>query len=517
MNPLGNITQVLSTGALETPVADAPPAFAGGRRIADASRAFQRGTGDEPRGSRGGSIASAQKTSVGGVRPDRAAEDAKQSSDQLFDLVKKGIAVAGDSVKRYLTQDGREQAAFMEACREAMVELAKKEALGAVKKLPFAQIFITTAQLSKVFADAAGEALARANAKLAYDTAVRNVVGAREIDEQTYKQLRYLRSYLANNMGEVDDILRIAFAAVVEKLLTQLFEEAEQAVGAALKNVAGQLAKQLFRQNELLSVLDDFATDQANNIPKVRRNVERAAFHTALDAWVKLYCDKALAGKLAPVLSGIGGSEPVHVAMLAAVLEILLDGSVEQYMRAVPVDDAWKEVRFSLLEAARALLLDARNASVMIKPGEKLSVSSDTVTVPRWLLQDLDSRYLPAAHPRLFRQRCREYEALVARLARAHRALHAEFQREVFRADRRARRQASYYEIKDRIIRQRQDQLERASQEAAKIAEKFVARVREEFGRNYDEEIRVYLLPVNPKDEWNREFPIGLAPYANDD
>ena len=338
-----------------------------GRGEPPSHRPFLPQSGDEPRGYRRTGRAPAHKTGVSSVRPDVRAEDAKKSSDFWLDTAQKGIGALGDSVKRIATQQGREEARYSKALGDALLEVAKKEAAAAAQTIPYAKVIVKALRLSEVFADAAGRAIVQAGARLNYDRAVAEITSAPEVTEETVRALQFVRGWQRNSAAQVEGILRAGLLAVVEEVIKDLFGQVEDALTKSFKSVVDQVAKHVFRQNEIMAILNDAITEGGNRIPATRARMERALFHTLADTWVKLSVSPDLQQKLAPLVGGLGGKDPVHVSLLAGVLEVISRGTFEQYARHVRVREGRDKLRALLVDTARDLLLQAREGGVAVE------------------------------------------------------------------------------------------------------------------------------------------------------
>lgn len=513
MGSRGDASAVLATPALDTPAANPPPALLEAEEtlVQAPARLFQTRTGDEPRSYPKTGRAGTRKTGMASVSPDRHAEEAKKESEFWLDLAQKGIGALGDSVRRIASAQEREEARFARALGEALLEVAKKEAGAAAQTLPFAKVIVKAIRLSEVFADAAGKAIVEASERLGYDRVVAEIVGAREITDETMRAYRFVRGWQNNNAAQIEGILKKGLLAVVDAAIQDLFGQVEGALGKSLKSVVDQVAQHLFRRNELLAILNDVVKDRTGRIPAVRLRMEKATFHTLVDTWVKLTAGPELQKDLAPLVGGLGGKDPVHVSLLAGVLEVISRGSFEQYARHIRLQEGRDELRALLMDTARQLLDQAREGGVEIVMGDAVEVGPDRVTAPESLLKDLDRSLLPPGHYRLYMQRVAEFEAAVRRQAAIHRETRRRFQAEIDAAN---RKQAADPEVDVDVVglaMKRQDELDRLRKRAVAELENFVEQVEKEVGTRYEGlPTSFYLTGHDPQRFWWDTFPIGL-------
>lgn len=516
--PLSMAAAVLPTGVLDAPAAKPSPAVTRAALAppSDPERRFLPYTGDEPRPARQGKTAPAPKTGVGATRPDVAAQTAKETSDFYLGLAQKGVSILGDSVTRMLSAEKGEEKELAKVLGDAFLSVAKSEASAVVGTLPYAKAITTAITLSAVFADAAGKAIAAAGARLNYDDAVSKVLSASEIGEQEMRALRFIRAWQRNSAAEVEGVIREGLAAVAEKLIDDLFARVEGALSQSLKSVAGQLAKQLFKHNEILAIINDLATDQAKQIPAMRARMERIAFHGLANTWVKLLGDKVMQAKLAPLVGGLGGKEPVHVALLGGMLEVILSGSYEEYAKRVPVNAARDELRSVLVGAAQQLVRTATAQNVKVESGDTLTLSEARVVVPASLFNEVTGKPLPPNARNLYFQRADEFNVATRRLSVVHQGTRRRFQEEIYRAD--ERQQANPRSKPDpmELYRVRRGALVKLREDAMKQLKAFTAEVERVFGSRYENHATKLYFVDDDRIFGNLHFPVELAMYRGD-
>jgi hypothetical protein len=152
-----------------------------------------------------------------------------------------------------------------------------------------------------------------------------------------------------------------------------------------LEDVAGQIAKQLVRQNDLLAVFHEAVEKASGSIPDGRAQVERLALHFVSSVFLDQMANKELQEKLAD-LPDVVKEGPVDVNLLASVLKILAQGSFDTYARHVGLADAQGEMKQLLVEGARKLAAGLVGVRLEPSASGEVEVAPDRIGVPAtWL------------------------------------------------------------------------------------------------------------------------------------
>ena len=419
------------------------------------------------------------KTGMSGLR----SEESDRTFETLITGLEKGLDQTRKAFVRYATSKGRTEAEFYGAIQQTIEQLVIEETKNAVGEVPFGKAILMTFELSQEFATGVGEALYEVNKKLEreYDF---SRLSSNEVTERDNEIMLNMRRYQARATQELPDVLRKGLARVAEHLITALFKNAVETLKKVIKDVAGQIARQLIKQNDLIAIFNQAVVDAGNRIPVGRARVERLAFHFAASSFIGQLGDEALLERLKPILDATKSKEPIAVALLRAVIQTLMYGSYESYARRVPVEYGWSDLRQLLIEQARILLVRSEQAGALIEPGPILEVKADDLlttrlTIPNSILAEL--RRPPggptSAERNRFTYRHCEYDDLRDRLRLSLQAKARQYQRQIYRAS-----EENRTEVWVRLSNQLVEERKRGWAQLAEVRKSIIR----EFGQYFD-------------------------------
>jgi len=345
------------------------------------------------------STVAASALAVGGAGINEIAgrrSDERTAFEQKISTLETLAQLADETYERWATERGRNDAALTKSIQNAVVEMATAEAKDAIGAVPLGKVLLISFELSNAFAVGVGEAMLQTQAKARQDSAQpRNVV-----DEAIYE-----RQWQQRAVQALPNVLLKGLASVAAKAIELMFARAEQTLKAVVKDLAGHIAKQLPKRCDLFGVMNAAVGDAATGIPPGRRGVERITFHLVSSIFVHEYGGPEVAKRLAPIISAVNSKEPVDVGLINGLIQVITNESYRTYKAFVPVDKAIDLVRGDLIDAARGLILRAREAG-------------HTVDVPAALNAELTrpGGAMSQAEFSRFIQRSMEFAALKQRL-----------------------------------------------------------------------------------------------------
>lgn len=402
--------------------------------------------------------APAHKTGISGIR----SEEVDSTLDKLLNGLEKGLDLARKSFVRYVQQKRQgDDDAFYKVVQQTFEEIIKEEAKDAVSKVPFGKAILKTIELSEAFAIGVGEALDEVNKELEqkYDF---NRLSPDEVTERDFELMQQMRRHPAQATEKLSGILRQGLLKVAEKLIRDLFKTAVDKLQEVIRKLAGQIATNLTKQHELMAIFNEAVSGAAGKIPDGRERVERLAFHSVSSAFFGQLGNEALAQRLKPILDATKSKEPIDVALLSAVIEIIMHRSYESYARRVPVEQGWDDLRQLLIGQAYTLLLRSKKSGILIEAGPTLEVKEVQpdnrliMTIPGGLLAEIERpREGPTETERQrFEYREREYYALRDKLRITIQAKELQYQRRINKTPEEDRRETSM-RLQNKLVTER--------------------------------------------------------------
>jgi hypothetical protein len=426
-------------------------------------------------------IAPAQKTGVSSaVRAKPAAE---------YGLLLEGLGKTLDAsltfFKKFKKQEKQgNDKEFSEALQETLKLTLEEVALGqlkeAVLKVPFGNVLLTTIRYSEAFAKGVGEGLEKVNTGLgaAYDF---GRLSRGEMTERDIAIMQQVRRWLSNSAAALPDVLSRGLAGVAEQLIKDLFGGAQKQIGKVLKEAAGQIAKNLLEQNDVLAVFNAALEGAARDIPAARGKAERLTFHFAMNAFIAEFGSEGLAERIKSVLDGIKSPAPVGVAVLGGIIEVIMYGTAGEYAKAtrLPADLGWGEIRQALIDKARELVIRNREQDIAVEAGDHLDVAPQRVVIPTPLFREVtrEAGGPSAAEINRFNRRYDEYLAMRPKWKLALEALARQYQRQIYAAP-----EDDRYELRGKLS----GQLTRRRLEFYAQKEQIAEQIIGEFGENFD-------------------------------
>jgi hypothetical protein len=365
-----NEPEVLHEGALATTALDA-------ERTLEQPRALAA-----PPAGRRTRTAPTHTVGMGGLLPKR--DDAAATRDSWLSLLDQGLGVTNDIWKRYATSRGRDRAALDKAAADALEAFVKAEGEKLVEAVPFGKAILVSVELSLAFAEGVGRGLETVNTELGrkYDL---SRLGS-EVTEADLAQLRLVRGYLAESTRQLNRVIAEGLAEVAKTVTETLLDKVGEVPKKVLDSVAGQVASQLVKQNDLLAVFREAVDKAGKSIPEGRRKVEALAFRFVSKAFLDQLTNKDLQKRLAGLPAVATSDKPVDVALLGSVIKILVEGSYDTYARHVPVATASAELKQMLVNAARGLAAGLVDVRLEASDSSTVVVERDRVAVPvTWL------------------------------------------------------------------------------------------------------------------------------------
>jgi hypothetical protein len=373
---------------------------------------------------------------VGAVRPNRGQAD--QGAETVLKAVDKALEAASKAFVTYATQKGQQERQFSEVLQQTVVVMTKeaieRRGTAALQALPFSTVIQLSTQLSLAFADGVQQGLDQANAKLRdrYDF---SRLGTGEVTEADKELMQGMRQYLAINAAELPRIVRAGLFAVVEKAIDMVFAKMAEIAGQVVKDLVGQVATQLFDRNELLALVGQATNQATTSIPEQRRKIYTLTFHYVANAFIGQLDRPDLKDKLAPVLGVARGDKSIHVGLLAGIIQVLINGSYQTYLRATDLEGSGDELRAILLERARALVDALPGLNVALEPtaGSTVEVTPERVGVPSWIYDQLtnDQAGQTVEEKRRWERRWYQFLAYVQAEQLAYKATIAHYQRTI--------------------------------------------------------------------------------------
>lgn len=329
--------------------------------------------------------APAHKTGVAEAVPPPSGSEGALSA--LVGGFEKGLDALSKAIGTYATQ--REDAAFSEVLRKTLEEAAKEtiksEAVALVEKAPLGKAILLTIRLSDAFADGIGKAIIEVNQQTLKDQEAAFARLPAELDEQAVRDInRLFRGYHARGTEQLPGVLGAGIVAVADQAVQELFRLGAKLSDRVVKDAVGQLARQLLKQSDPIALFSQAVREAVDSIPAGRRRVEGLAFSFAATTFIRQLSDERLRTRLKgiqPLINAVGSEEKIDVAMLASIIQLIVDRSFELYAKAVDVAGAGQEVRNALVEQAR-VLIKKTGIRIELASGNSVFASLTSITVP---------------------------------------------------------------------------------------------------------------------------------------
>jgi hypothetical protein len=329
---------------------------------------------------------------------DKAKEQKKWAGETLLKGLEKGLDLTGEFFSK-VHHDPDPDTPLAKAAREVLVGAVKDEGWKLVDDyVPYGKAVHIAVDLSKAFAEGVGEALEQVNAKLQAEYE-RPVMESGDVTDQDVKLIRYMCAYQANAARELPRILKRGVEEMKNKAMELVKEKVVSKVSEAVKDVCGQVAEQLFKQNDLLATCSTLVGSAAEKIPEGRRKVYGIAFHFVLNAFVDQFGSEKLKSDLQPGLSASVSEKPIDVAIFSGILEIVAHKSYGEFMKRTGGDqidagDAEKAIEDGLLDQANKVLTRMKSEGRNVEPAsvDRVTLQGNAVKVPAALLQRVEGR-----------------------------------------------------------------------------------------------------------------------------
>jgi hypothetical protein len=375
--------------------------------------------------------APAHKTGVGAVKP----ETEDESLDTAIELLGKGLKASADFLKRATAKDPQGDTAMSEEFRKTLDELIKAEAQNLVEELPYGKVIVLAFKMSVAFGNGAGKALLEVSAKMRdrYDREFAELKD--EIDERGAEIIQDFRTYQAHSVGELNGILLKGLEASFDEFIDFLKDELKEMAGGVLKDICGQLAKQLIKRFDLLSIFGQGIDKAAKGIPEGRGRVERVVFSYTAQMFLDQFPKSQIRDALKAAAKGVKGKGAVDAKVLAGLLEFVITSGFETFAAYVKLDEAHTTLREMVMEGARKFLQAATEVELAESKDGTVKVEGNKVLVPANIKVELTrgEGALSSEERRRFIQRNTEYYCYVERHALRLDAMKLKSQRRIDR------------------------------------------------------------------------------------
>lgn len=306
----------------------------------------------------------------------------KAQTETKLKLLNQVLLNAGKAIDAI--KDAKDNDEAIKGAREAVVACIKQEALDAggalVAELPLGGALKVGMRLAYHFAQGVGLGIQKAQAGLDEEFALdfqdddAAVESAKKAHRRVGKAVLYLSS-----------ILEEALAQLGEEVLNELSAFGLAKAGEVAKDVFGQLAKQLWQQNEILSAISQATREKAAVVPEFRRAAYGRLFGFAVGAFVRQFGRPGLAAQLGDITSAFGSKEDFEVALLAGLIKWLTTETAKVYAKEIQLDYGLEEMRTLVEQAARHLIKHLRTTDIELSEGTNdglLVVHGKSVQVP---------------------------------------------------------------------------------------------------------------------------------------
>jgi hypothetical protein len=360
--------------------------------------------------------APAQKT---GVRVEA------QHDDAFFDTLAEGLDDALGAgrklLKRATSKQAREDAAFQSAFEETMEELVLDTGKKMVESSPYLRVLVAAGRVSVAFANGAGGAFLKRHEELTldYDRLIDSLHD--DYGPEDIKVMHQVTGYLASNTKELAPVLATGLAKAVDEIIDILFELATEAVTGALKDAAGQLSKQILRQTELGSWVNQTIAAAAKPIDEKALRIEKIVFGTSMQALLDQLPKSKTRDALTKVAGSVKGEKgTVDSRVLATVIQLGYTQAYEAYEKAVlgasgvaPGATFVGELKSFLKDSSHQLLASGLDVKLVEYEGSEIGVKGKEVLVPPVTYAALTSPARDPAEQRRFVQRDLELWGLI--------------------------------------------------------------------------------------------------------
>ncbi len=306
--------------------------------------------------------------------------DRKASTESVAGIVDKLLPI----IAKTFATTARKDTALETAWRAVVVEAVKKEAESAVQAVPFGKVLLLTLRLSASFADGVGAGMAAY-----YEKETRGRQQARDLSTDSLDadlaEVQFETQYLARAANGLSAVLTKGLVEAGVKALSLLLDAAGDTLQQNVTAVARQVAKEVPKRYPVAAAFHVMVAREAKPIPEARARIERIAFSTLAESALSIFVSKRSSALLAPVFREVGGKEPVDVALLAALIRVLAQGSGETYAKYVPLGD----LRQMILDGARELLERVIESGVKVTEGDATAVSVKEIVIPGEILAEL--------------------------------------------------------------------------------------------------------------------------------